>query len=102
MTHGLAMGRTYRQDCVLLLRAEGGKIAFLREYFDPVRAAQALDTQIAGSRYGGAARGTTRGFSTLPVRRRPGLERTSWRLALWPPSPLNTDAELTLRDNTIE
>ena len=28
--------------------AEGGKIAFLREYFDPVRAARALDTPILG------------------------------------------------------
>jgi uncharacterized protein len=39
-------GRTYRQDYVLFLRAEGGKIAFLREYFDPVRAARALDTPL--------------------------------------------------------
>ena len=39
-------GRTYRQDYVLFLRAAGGKIAFLREYFDPVRAAKALDTPI--------------------------------------------------------
>jgi ketosteroid isomerase-like protein len=39
-------GRTYRQEYVLFLRAAGGKIAFLREYFDPVRAAKALDTPI--------------------------------------------------------
>ena len=39
-------GRFYRQEYVLFLRAAGGKIAFLREYFDPVRAAQALDTPI--------------------------------------------------------
>jgi uncharacterized protein len=39
--------RMYRQDYVLFLRAAGGKIAFLREYFDPVRAARALDTRIA-------------------------------------------------------
>jgi ketosteroid isomerase-like protein len=39
-------GRTYRQDYVLFLRAAGGKIVFLREYFDPVRAAKALDTPI--------------------------------------------------------
>src|SRR5207245_6346487 len=32
-------GRMYRQDYVLFLRAAGGKIVFLREYFDPVRAA---------------------------------------------------------------
>ena len=39
-------GRIYRQDYVLFLRAAGGKIVFLREYFDPVRAAKALDTPI--------------------------------------------------------
>ena len=39
-------GRTYRQDYVVFLRGTGGKIAFLREYFDPVRAAKALDTPI--------------------------------------------------------
>jgi uncharacterized protein len=31
---------------VVFLRAADGKIAFLREYFDPVRAAEALDTPI--------------------------------------------------------
>ena len=41
-------GRLYRQAYVVFLRAAGGKIAFLREYFDPVRAAQALDTPILG------------------------------------------------------
>ena len=41
-------GRIYRQDYVLFLRAAGGKIAFLREYFDPARAAKALDTPILG------------------------------------------------------
>jgi uncharacterized protein len=44
-----ATGRTYRQDYVLFLRSTGGKISFLREYFDPVRAAQALGTPILGS-----------------------------------------------------
>ena len=39
-------GRMYRQDYVVFLRAADGKIAFLREYFDPVRAAQALDAPI--------------------------------------------------------
>ena len=34
-----ATGRIYRQDYVLFMSAAGGKIAFLREYFDPVRAA---------------------------------------------------------------
>lgn len=42
-----SMGRIYRQDCVLFLRAAGGRIAFLREYFDPVRAAHALDISIS-------------------------------------------------------
>ena len=43
-------GRTYQQDYVLFLRAEGGKIVHLREYFDPVRAARALDAPIADGR----------------------------------------------------
>ena len=43
-----ATGRTYRQDYVVFLRAADGKIAFLREYFDPVRAAMALDVPIPG------------------------------------------------------
>ena len=34
-------GRIYLQDYVLFLRAAGGKIAFLREYFDAARAASA-------------------------------------------------------------
>jgi len=41
-------GRIYQQDYVLFLRAAGGKIAFLREYFDPARAAKALDISILG------------------------------------------------------
>src|SRR5258706_16220404 len=41
-------GRVYRQDYVVFLRAAGGKIALLREYFDPVRAAKALNTPILG------------------------------------------------------
>jgi ketosteroid isomerase-like protein len=44
-----ATGRIYRQEYVLFLRAAGGKIASLREYFDPVRAAKALDAPIVGS-----------------------------------------------------
>ena len=39
-------GRMYRQDYVVSLRATDGKITFLREYFDPVRDARALDTPI--------------------------------------------------------
>ena len=39
-------GRIYRQDYVVFLRAVGGKIAFLREYFDPTRAARALNARI--------------------------------------------------------
>ena len=38
--------RIYSQEYVVFLRAANGKIAFLREYFDPVRAAKALDTPI--------------------------------------------------------
>jgi ketosteroid isomerase-like protein len=41
-------GRIYRQEYVLFLRAVDGKIAFLREYFDPARAAKALKTPILG------------------------------------------------------
>lgn len=39
-------GRTYRQEYVVFLRAAGGKIVFMREYFDPTRAAKALDTAV--------------------------------------------------------
>lgn len=39
-------GRIYRQEYVVFLRAAGGKIVFMREYFDPTRAAKALDTPI--------------------------------------------------------
>jgi ketosteroid isomerase-like protein len=41
-------GRIYRQEYVVFLRAAGGKIAFLREYFDPTRAALAMDKPIRG------------------------------------------------------
>ena len=41
-------GRTYRQEYVVFLRAAGGKIASLREYFDPTRAAKAMDPPILG------------------------------------------------------
>jgi ketosteroid isomerase-like protein len=40
-------GRVYSQEYVVFLRAVNGKISFLREYFDPVRAAKALDVPIA-------------------------------------------------------
>jgi ketosteroid isomerase-like protein len=40
-------GRVYRQNYVVFLRAAGAKIVFLREYFDPVRAAKAMDLPIA-------------------------------------------------------
>jgi ketosteroid isomerase-like protein len=40
-------GRQYEQDYLLLLRATAdGKIAFIREYFDPVRAARSMDAKI--------------------------------------------------------
>jgi uncharacterized protein len=41
-----ATGRLYRQEYVVFLRASAGKIAFLREYFDPTRAARAMDAPI--------------------------------------------------------
>src|SRR5689334_22761481 len=41
-------GRTYQQEYVLFLRTMGGKIHFMREYFDPTRAAKALNTPILG------------------------------------------------------
>jgi ketosteroid isomerase-like protein len=41
-------GRIYRQNYVVFLRAFEGRIVFLREYFDPTRAARALDTPILG------------------------------------------------------
>ena len=41
-------GRMYQQEYVLFLRATGGKIISLREYFDPTRAAKALNTPILG------------------------------------------------------
>ena len=43
-----ATGRIYRQQYIVFLRVAGGKIAFLREYFDPTRAARAMDTPILG------------------------------------------------------
>jgi uncharacterized protein len=39
-------GREYQQEYVFFLRATGGKIVWLREYFDPTRAAKAMDRQI--------------------------------------------------------
>ncbi|WP_152223531.1 nuclear transport factor 2 family protein [Pseudomonas sp. SCB32] len=42
-------GRIYRQDYVLFCRIENGRIAFLREYFDPIRAAHALGEPIASA-----------------------------------------------------
>jgi uncharacterized protein len=40
-------GRPYRQDYVVFLRSKSGKITHLREYFDPVRAAKALDAPLS-------------------------------------------------------
>jgi ketosteroid isomerase-like protein len=39
-------GRIYRQEYVVFLRAKDDKIGFMREYFDPTRAAKALNTPI--------------------------------------------------------
>lgn len=44
-----ATGRIYMQDYVLFLQAENGKISFIREYFDPIRAAHALEADIKQS-----------------------------------------------------
>jgi uncharacterized protein len=41
-----ATGRSYRQEYVVFLRAVGGKIALLREYFDPTRATKAMNAPI--------------------------------------------------------
>lgn len=41
-------GRVYRQEYVVFLTARDGRIAHLREYFDPVQAALALETPIVG------------------------------------------------------
>ena len=41
-----ATGRIYRQEYVVFLRAAGDKIAYLREYFDPTRAAKSMDATI--------------------------------------------------------
>jgi ketosteroid isomerase-like protein len=41
-------GRVYRQEYVVFLRARDGKIAHLREYFDPVRAASAMNAPLPG------------------------------------------------------
>jgi ketosteroid isomerase-like protein len=41
-----ATGSVYRQEYVVFLRASAGKIALLREYFDPTRAAKAMNTPI--------------------------------------------------------
>ncbi|WP_338911734.1 nuclear transport factor 2 family protein [Mycetohabitans rhizoxinica] len=41
-------GRMYRQEYVVFLDARAGKIAHLREYFDPIQAAKALDAAIVG------------------------------------------------------
>lgn len=48
MAEGLikSTGRMYRQNYVVFLRAGGGKITYMREFFDPVRAAWALDAPI--------------------------------------------------------
>jgi uncharacterized protein len=41
-----ATGRTYRQEYVVFLRAKDERIAHLREYFDPTRAAKAMNAPL--------------------------------------------------------
>jgi ketosteroid isomerase-like protein len=41
-----ATGRIFQQTHVLFLRSALGRIAFIREYFDPTRAAEALDVPL--------------------------------------------------------
>jgi uncharacterized protein len=43
-----ATARTYRQEYVVFIRATDGKIAHIREYFDPVKAAKAMGAAIVG------------------------------------------------------
>ncbi|SPA33646.1 nuclear transport factor 2 family protein [Cupriavidus taiwanensis] len=43
-----ANGRVYRQEYVVFLTAQDGRIVQLREYFDPVQAALALDAPVVG------------------------------------------------------
>jgi ketosteroid isomerase-like protein len=40
--HVIQTGKTYNQDYILYLRAEGGKIVFYREYFDGSRIVEAF------------------------------------------------------------
>jgi uncharacterized protein len=39
----VATGRVYQQEYVIFLRSQGERIVWLRENFDPVRAARAMD-----------------------------------------------------------
>ncbi|MFC5556177.1 nuclear transport factor 2 family protein [Methylobacterium iners] len=39
-------GRLYQQEYIVFLRSKGGRILSLREYFDPTRAAAALDVPL--------------------------------------------------------
>jgi uncharacterized protein len=39
-------GRIYRQEYVIFLRSAGGRIAHMREYFDPTRAAKAMNASV--------------------------------------------------------
>ncbi|MGH7130969.1 MAG: nuclear transport factor 2 family protein [Phycisphaerales bacterium] len=42
-------GRVYRQEYLFILRSRNGKILKLREYFDPVKAATAMEIPLPGS-----------------------------------------------------
>jgi ketosteroid isomerase-like protein len=39
-------GRVYRQEYVMFLVAKTGRIAYIREYFDPTRAAKSMNGSI--------------------------------------------------------
>jgi len=43
----ISTGRPYNQNYILYLRAEGGKIAVLREYFDAPRVVAAFQPQLS-------------------------------------------------------
>ena len=43
-----ATGRIYQQEYIVFLYSQNGKIRLLREYFDPIRAAKAMNIPLLG------------------------------------------------------